>query len=99
MTESPLSTYQATLFVRRSSHDTAIEAARALGSGSVVSLRGEDQAGNVVRVLVTFEAASETEAERVVRRTFSETDAVLAIGDIELRPMFQDRRRSYEPTP
>ncbi|HYZ15695.1 MAG TPA: hypothetical protein VE591_04810 [Candidatus Acidoferrum sp.] len=100
MTESPQSTYQATLFVRRSNRDAAIEAARALGSRSAVSLWGDDREGNVLQILVTFKASSATEAERLVRRTFSETDAVLAIGDVELRPAFQERRTSYaEPTP
>jgi hypothetical protein len=97
MTESLLSTYQATLFVRRSCRDAVIEAARILaGTGPVLSLSDEDREGNVLQILVTFEAGTAIEAERLLRRTFSETDAVLAIGDVELRPASIERRRLYE---
>ena len=63
------------------------------GTGPVLTSSDEDREGNVLQIVVTFEAGTATDAERLVRRTFSETDAVLAIGDVELRPAAIQRRR------
>jgi hypothetical protein len=96
MSQSSLSPYQATLFVRRSARDDVMAAARDLAFGEPVILRGAAQDGNVLRIRLTFAAGTATEAEQVVRRAFGCVEDVLAIADIELRPSFTERRQGYE---
>lgn len=95
MTERSLSTYQATLFVRRSHRDAVVEAARVIARDKPVIVYDDDGGeGKVLQMLVAFDAPTLTEAERLVRRALSETDAVLAIGDVELRPAYGAVRKA-----
>jgi hypothetical protein len=96
MSQSSLSPYQATLFVRRSARDAVIAAAREIAVGEPLVVRGSAEEGNVLQIRLVFAAATATDAERLIRRAFAQTESVLAIADVELRPSFPERRRSYE---
>jgi hypothetical protein len=98
MSQSALSPYQATLFVRRSARDDVLAAAREeLASADGVVLRGAGEApGNVLQIRLTFAAPTATEAERLLRSAFSARDSVLAISDVRLRLPVHERRRQEE---